>query len=308
LNPLDEAIVAAYAEHGVDNVQSDAAFSQLALEHKGDTGFNAAVFQVSQIASGLERNLEGQTHRHQAVLALKHFNTWGKRDGCREICRLLTRRRYAPRWSRQQQSYYETASEKLATWCDYFLSFTNYNPTAGEIMFVNNQHHHLIRVGLGRSASLTERRERNLVALVLEYTLKNSGLKGFYYPDAREPENVKERLQREASSTLAFVQLIQNTMFDREPNYCLEEFDAARGDPSRKLIFVMAQLREDFRAEEDLGQEMHGWHKAIESYAGLALEPMATEAQARSLLREIKESVVAPIRAARKELFEGVPA
>jgi hypothetical protein len=308
LNPLDEAIIAAYAAHGVDGVRSDEDFGELAKQHEGDSGFNASVHHVSVIAARLERDLEEQTHRNQVVLALGHFNTWGKKDEGREICRELTRHRYAGHWSEEQRDYYEEASKKLECWSDYFLSFTNYNPIAGEVMYVNNQHHQLIRAGLGRSADLAERREKNLVALVLEYTLKNSGLKGFYYPSAREPVDVQERLRKEARSALTFVQLIQNTMFDRQPNYCLSEFDAARTDESRKLIFVMAELRVDFRAREDLDQQMHGWHRTIERYDALELEPMASEARARSLLREIKERVVAPIKAARKELFEGVPA
>jgi hypothetical protein len=307
MNALLTAIVSAVAAHGIDGVDSDAEFRRLAEEHRGDSGFDAAVNQVSKVFEPLERSLQGQTHVDQIALALQLFYSCRKEKGLQEICRELTRSRYASFWSGDQQRYYEEVSEKLEHWRDYFLSFTNYNPTQGEAMFVNNQHSLMISLGLGRAVCFPETKETNLLALLLDYTLSNWALNGFYYPKARDSEDVQARLQHEARSALVFVQLLQNSMFDNQTNYCLYEFDAAQEDESRAFIFIMTVPRVDFIRREDVELRMFDWHDAIMRRAPIELKPTINEDQAWEQLDEIKERLVASVKAARHSLYENVP-
>jgi hypothetical protein len=308
MSPVREEIVAAYAEHGVEGVKRDQDFLDLCARHADDTGFDATVNRISDVAAGLERVLEAQEPRDQVIFALKLFYAHRNEERRRGICRELTERRYYTRWSDEQRGYYDQACMKLERWRDYFLSFTNYNPTEGEVMFVNNQHKRLINLGLGRSHGAPEAIKENLLARLLDYELRNVPLDGFFYPKYREPGEVEERLLREAQASFAFVQLVQNSMFDKWPNYCQSEFDAAREDEARTLIFVLAGPRADLIAREDIVTGMHDWHEAISARDAVELKPAVTLAEARELVTMIREQVVAPVRSARAHLFKGVPA
>lgn len=307
MDPLTEKIITAHAEHGVAGTGSDPGYRALAEQHAGDTGFDAIANRVSDVAGKLERTLEGQTHRDQVEFALKLFYGSRKRKERQKICGALIRRRYARYWSDEQRKYFEEASEKLGSWRDYFLSFTNYNPTAGEVMFVNREHRELIRVGLDQYFKPPETKDENLLARVLDYELSNVPLKGFFYPKHRGAADVEECLRREARESFVFVQLIQNSMFEKWPNYCLEEFAAASKDGSRRLIFVMTVPFQEFIEPESVDERMHDWHDAIRKPDVVELPPASTRADARTLLGKIRRRVVEPVRAARSELFRGVP-
>jgi hypothetical protein len=305
MDPLLTEIVSVFSEHGIDG--SEAAFQDLAGRHRDDSGFDAAVNLVSTIFEPLERSLEEQAHHNQVALALQLFYSCRKEKDLQQICRQLTLLRFAPHWSGDQQDYYTKVSEKLEHWRDYFLSFTNYSPVEGEPMYVNNQHKVMISLGLGRTACLPETKEMNLLALLVEYMLSNDALKGFYYPKAREPGDVQKRLQREAESALVFVQLLQNSMFDKQPNYCLDEFDAARTDKSRTMIFIMTIPRQDFVKREEIEFRMLHWHDAITKQDPIELEPTLSETQAWDQLTLIKERLVDQVKAVRQDLYRNVP-
>jgi len=304
---LDD-VIAAYATRGVNGIAADPGFQALAEEHGDDPDFQASVDRVSRIAGELERVTRGLEPHNQVAGALELFNSHRNRKGGVRICRELTRRRYAGKWSTGQRKYYEQAIEKLEHWKDYFLSFTNYNPTADEVMFVNNQHRRLIDTGLGQTFGPPATKEENLVARLLEYRLRNSPLDGFFYPKARDPEDVQARLQREARSCLAFVQLVQNSMFENWPNYCHSEFVAARTDESRLMVFVLTVPLRQFIRRANVQNQMHDWHKAITRPDVVELEPTEKLARVRILLAELETQVVARVASAREELIGGVPA
>lgn len=157
MNALEEQIIAVYAEQGVDGVQVDDSFKELCQQHIDDTGFSSIVYRVSDVAKDLDDALDGQTHRSQVEFALRVLNAYRRHPAIsgttyseRGICRELTRLRFAKHWSPEQREYYDEESEKLVAWRDYFLSFTNHNPTMGEVMFVNLKYRRLIEMGLGR--------------------------------------------------------------------------------------------------------------------------------------------------------------
>jgi hypothetical protein len=304
---LDD-VIDAYARSGVAGVRHDGDFRAMAEEHGEDPDFRAMVSRVSAIAGELERTTRGVEARDQVISALELFNSHRNRSEGAAICGKLTRRRYAAKWSQSQRDYYERAIQKLEHWMDYFLSFTNYNPTAGEVMFVNNQHKRLINTGLGQTFRPPATREENLVARLLEYMLRNSPLHGYFYPKARDPQDVRARLQREARRCLAFVQLVQNSMFEKWPNYCHDEFEAAREDASRIMIFVITVPLSQFIKRANVENQMHGWHEAITKPDVVDLEPTDKIAQVRELLAKLETHVIGRVASARDDLIGNVPA
>jgi hypothetical protein len=308
MDPLLTEIVSVFAEHGIDGAEAEAAFRELKRQHRRDSGFDSTANQVSTAFEPLERSLKEQTHHNQVATALNLFYSFREEKDLQQICRQLTLLRFAPHWSDDQQEYYLKVSEKLEHWRDYFLSFTNYSPVEGEPMYVNNRHRVMISLGLGRPACLPETKERNLLALLLQYLLSNGGgLDGFYYPNAREPGDVQERLQGEAQSALVFVQLLQNSMFDKQPNYCLHEFEAARKDKSRTMIFIMTIPRKDFVKAEEIEFRMRHWHEAIMEQDPIELEPTLSETQAWDQLTLIEARLVRQVKEARQKLYDNVP-
>lgn len=307
MNPLTEEIVAAYAEHGEEGVKLDPEFRELCSRHGDDTAFNREIVEVRDVAGLLERTLFDLTYRDQVEYALRALCGYKNQPEKQSICRALTRRRYAPRWSIEQLNYYESASEKLLGWRDYFLSFTNYNPISGEVLLVNNEHKSLIKLGLGRFFRMPVLAEENLLARLINYRLANAELDGYFYPSHRDQENVEERLQREARAVFSFIQLLQDTMFRKWPNYCKLEFEAASEDDARPLIFVMAGSRASFVQRHRVDSRMHDWHDAIMDRDVVELQPASTTGAAREVLDLIKQRVVEPVRNAQEQLYENVP-
>jgi hypothetical protein len=305
---LQEEVIRVYAEHRVADADTQPVFLELERQQEkdGNPGFGATVNRVKAVAGKLEGTIEGHLPCDQVKMALQVFNTYKKRPGRQKICCELIRHRYAEHWSQDQRDYFEGATEKLL-WRDYFLSFTNYNPTAGKVMLVNREHMQLIRAGLLRSIKPPETSNENLLAELLDYELRNAPLEGFFYPDQRGAADVEECLMREARESFVFVQLIQNSMFEKWPNYCLDEFQAACEDQSRKMIFVMSVPLHEFIERQWIDERMHGWHDAIKKPDIVELEPVTTPARAQALLREIKKRVVRPVQEARNELYDNVP-
>lgn len=308
MSPLLEGIVSAYAEHGAEGVKSDEEFRELCEQHRDDTSFDRTISDVSEVAGLLERTLAQQTQQNQVAFALKTFYGYRAQPDRQMICHTLTQKRYAKNWSEAQSEYYEGAIEKLQQWQDYFLSFTNHNPLAGEVLMVNNEHKRLIKLGLGKSFNTPHTVEENLLAKMLDYRLRNAALEGYYYPNHRNHDGaVEERIQREAQASFAFVQLLQDTMFQKWPNFCKLEFDAARQDESRMLIFIMVAARHEFIRREAVDNRMHDWHDVIMSHDVVELIPATTHRTAQEMLDLIRKRVVEPVKAARRQLFESVP-
>lgn len=305
-NPLEQ-VIEVHAREGVTRAKEHVGFRGLCVEHDGDRAFDRLVARVNEVAAYLEKVLEGQSCCDQVELALVAFNGYRSQPKRRNICRELTRRRYAPDWSPEQRSYYEDAVAKLESWRDYFLSFSNHNPTPDQVMVVNNQHKVLIEAGLSERFRPPRTRTENLLALLLEYRLRNQPLDGFYYPEDRSPGNVKAELQREARASFAFVQLLHNSMFFKWPNYCKEEFDAAAEDDSRMLIFVLAGAFDGFISSTKIDSRMLDWHARILESDVLELLPVATAAAVRDALASIQKHIVGPVEAARQRLFQQVP-
>ncbi len=308
MSDLLDSLVALYARHGVGGVRDSEDYLELCVRHEDDNTFKATAVQVSGVASLIERTLDRQAQRDQVVHALKLLNTYKADRHKQDLCADLTVRRYGSSWSLEQLNYYRQAGAKLAVWRDYFLSFTNYTPTPGYVLAVNNDHARLIKFALCQEFSKARTTSENLLALLLDYKLRHTPLNGFFYPTHRGAQDVVEQLEREARECFVFVQLLQNTIFEKVPNYCKAEFDAASSDPERELIFVMPNSRADFISRDDVGIDMHGWYAAIDRVDTVELRPPASSKDVEALVELIYERVVTPVKRARDRVYKGVPA
>lgn len=307
MNQLLEQMIGLHAKHGAEGVEQDPAFQAMCESHRSDTGFNSMLNQLRDVARQLEDGLHDLTPREQVGWSLRIFNSFRREKEKQAICRELTRRRFYGTWTREQRAHFDQASEKLEHWSDYFLSFTNFNPAEGEVIFVNNEYKRLITEGLGRRIGPPETMKKNLLARLLQYRLENKPLQGFFYPEHRDPQEVEPRLKQEARRSFAFVQLLQSSMFNKWPNFCKIEYDAAAEDPSKTLIFVMAENRAGFISRELVDNRLHNWYDGIMARDALELEPARTSADIRATLNEIQERVVLQVESARRSLFEHIP-
>jgi hypothetical protein len=303
---LPEELIATYAEQGPGGEALSDRLRALAERYKGDSAFDATLNLVSEQAEMLEEGLAGKTHREQVSVALEVFFGARENEEAQVACRVLTRGRFFRYWSPSQRDYYEDAAAKLESCDDYFLSFTNHNPSEDEAMFVNTEHKTLIRAGLDRPVGMAEARQQNMLAKMLDYILTNIPLKGFFYLKERGADDVEEMIKTRAEESLVFVQVVQNAMFGKTPNYCHEEFKAASA-AERKLIFVMSVPFKEFIDARLVVNSMRTWHSAIRCPDIVDLEPTKEPGRARELLAEIRQRVVKPVEEARMKLFENVP-
>lgn len=305
---LLEDLVALHGEHGVDGLQEARGFHALCERYRGDRGFHSTLAYVADVARPLEYAVAEQMPRDQVAFALKVLNTFRRQPPKQQICIDLTIQRCAPRWSAAQKDYYQRASHKLANWRDYFLSFTNNNPTHGHVIAINNEHKRLISEGFGQRFGPPRTTQENLLAHLLNYLLRNRLLDGYFYPDERGAADVEATLRDEAATAFAFVQLVQCAIFDRWPNYCMMEFDAAVQDESRAVVFVFAEKREGFVSRELIDIRMHDWYDSVMVPDAVEIVQTSSAAEARAVIEMLRRRVVGRVESARQELFRNVPA
>jgi hypothetical protein len=163
-------------------------------------------------------------------------------------------------------------------------------------------------IGSRKELTLPESADHNLVAELVHARLHDDGLRGYFYPDWREEGEVTAALTDRASRCFAFVQLVELTLFQRSPNYCQLEFDAASADPSRALVFVLTRPHDDFVAmEDDVHDENADWYDTVVARQGVPFAPAQTHDTAREALNVIKADIGRRIREAGDRLYDGVP-
>jgi hypothetical protein len=312
MNKITVQLVAFYARHGVEGVKNDPDFVALCDAHEGDRGFDATQRHVQNVEFALERNVDGQPYgAEQVKFALKTLNTFGDEND-REILSELVHARHSPSWSTDQRTYFDQAAEKLG-WQDYFLSFTSYNPTVGEINVVNSAHRYLIRDQTPEAWEDRQARSRaNLLANMLDYVLRNRQLRGFYYKRHEgDSSQVMTKLTENAQQSLTFVQLLQSAMFVKQPppNFCHVEYELSVADESKTLVFVRAEPLGEFIKRENVDNSLHGWYDDV---AGRDPFELATTRRRAATTIEgnldgLRDRVVAKVQAARERLFTEVP-
>lgn len=307
MSGLVDALVALYAEHGLEDVKRVDAYQRLCREHRDDPALGATLNRVRDVLERLEKSLGG-THRDQVKNALSEVSGYRRDSERLEICRELVARRWAPYWSDAQRAHFEDGAEKLASWHHYFLSFTTYHPTPGEVLAVNNRHQRLIDYGLKQRFQPTLTTRENLLARLVQYLLEVHNLRGYYYPNHHHSRPVTSDLRAAAGRSLTFVQILQSSMFARaQPNYCKTEYDAAvAGDAS--LVPVMSEPRAGFVMRVLVDNDLRDWYDDVLAHQGCDVRLVSRHAEVVQALAELEDYVVDRVHRAIRRIFDTVPA
>jgi hypothetical protein len=224
-----------------------------------------------------------------------------------------------PRWSTEQQNYFEHAVRIIRSANYFFLSFTSRGPdTPGADKSINRRYWQFIRRTI-RLATNSDRKERNLLADAIDTALRDEAIEGFYYKRHENDNSVVERKLREGcESCLVFLQLVDHPMFHppRESNYCQIEYELARNfisqtgglDEKRILFIVAAKEPADLPDPDTVYAPYKEWVEHIRRNSAVYLPPVPD--QSKDGVNKIKEKIagiVAQVKAAKKDMLDRVP-
>ena len=313
MTDLRETLLEFHAAYRPEELKAVPAYDALCRAREGEHDFELARTLVAEVNGALDGGLRSADgHVGQVMAAVATAKGFARQARQLEVLRELVRRRYGAAWSPEQMAYFQAASRKLETWRDYFLSFTNFNPWApGAINMVNLRHQFLIATGGGMLVKHPEAVEHNLLAKALDNWLSYQ-LVGFFWEKHQEPaEVVKERLSKEAAQSFVFVQVLQNTLFSRDPgehfNYCLLEYTAANTDPSRVLVLWAEPADSLIKLGAIRFAEFRDWYSGLKERTRIELPPVNTPQDALSELDRIVAIVKKQLDAAHRRLVSGVP-
>ncbi len=308
MSTLAQDLAALHAEYGLEDVKTVDRYQQLCAEHEHNPGLAVTLNTIRDVYEGLVQGLSGGA-REQVTYALEELAGYIPDDERVSICRELVLGRFSELWSEAQRVYFQDASRKLETWRLFFLSFTTYHPTPGEVLYVNSRHRRIIEAGLQQTFGPPHTLEVNLLARLINYQLESTfSRKGYYYPNHKDVRDVEEKLKDYAARSQTFVQVVQSSMFNRWPSYCKMEFDAATADGERPLVFVMSDARDEFIDRADVDFRLRNWYDCVKRKEVLSLKPAQNQAEVDVLLEKLKEHVASQVRQSRREIFNAIPA
>ena len=246
-----EQLIEIYAKCKVDVIGHNDEFIRLRDENQDHPTFRSVNRTVQDIKRRLEKLVGIQTSKkNQVIEALMLLNRIiGGDEEKAEICYNLILRTYARAWDHSELDHFKKYYYALNNFYDYFLSFTNRNPSPGNDNIINRKYKHFITDVLGKTRyKEADKRKENLLAETINYLLKNADqpLKGFFYPQKEgDSRNVKNKLSQACRESFVFIQIVQNIMFVKinDTNYCHFEYqDAKKTDPPSKSIrFLLAR-------------------------------------------------------------------
>jgi hypothetical protein len=228
--------------------------------------------EIAEIKSFLEEKIDREqlSEKGQISVSLKLMQVLLNSKKEKDILncyRKLIINVYSKNWSTEQLDYFEKISDKLTTTkYDYFLSFTRRKRSACEYNPVNNNYEHFIKAILGKHRFKDkERVEKNLLARSIHKILKDSGRKGFFYPEhIGDSQLVDPKVEKACINSHIFIQLIQDIMFEKPDveNYCFKEYNYVIGSFSEaRIIFVLAEgFYENLYNWEDVYFDYRKWH------------------------------------------------
>lgn len=306
----EKLLLELHAEYGLEGLKTHKRFKKLSREHDGDDGFNAELRRIQDLQRAIERSVEapGKPPREQVKAALTLVsNLRGDAAGA-ELFERLVQLRFATRWDEKYRSYFAKAAPKLRSWHHYFLSFTSYSGSAGVDLPINQAYRKLIRAYLGREIGRTETATRNLFAEIVHGMLRDAALKGFYYVEHRTADDVEDVLRSEAAHSMAFVQIVDRSMFgSRSPNYCFIEYDAAGSDPEKDLVFVLPGPREEFLSEDLVHFPLLAWYRRVMGKQAVVVPSVTKPSEADTAASYLRKEAVARVNLARARIYDEIP-
>jgi hypothetical protein len=308
-------LISLFAAHPIAEIATVPEYVELCRRHVENVQFRRQRDATEVAKKVIEELLDDQpTYATQVRQALIKLH--GQRHIDFDLYYDLIAAGYKPRWSAEQQAYFERIVPTIRTDYDFFLSFTSRGPTVG-FKRINQRYWYFIRNVIGEANITTaDRRTKNLLADAFYAKLVDASLKGFYYV-LHENDNaiVERKLCAGLRGSRVFVQLVENAMFEPpsgRPNYCDYEYRRALEfihEEERILFVVTEQTPEDLAEPARVHEPYRDWVERIRVKAVPYLPP--AEEYSKERLEEIKQKLadlVSLVKSARKSVLDHIPA
>lgn len=325
MNEAKDALLDIVLNNSVNNLPNIDDFIALCLKHKEDAIFNSYCRNLICEKTIFEKRILIQVSSKSMLSeSLKLLNQRFLNNQKQELDfqKRFIEKYVIPVASPQQIAYYnERLNEFSKMGNDYFFSFTNRKPNPNENNIIHVNYKNFIKFILNYSRNdfekilrTAEQKNINLLAKSINHIISQK-LRGFYFPyHIGDNTDVVEKLTTNCNSAFAFVQLIQDIIFeyyDGETNYCHFEYNAIKSCiPEERRFFILAERkREDIRVNAALHQSFEDWHSDFNRYDPVHL-PFSIVYNQRELIETkelIEDKIANRIKELKNFLFENVP-
>ncbi len=318
---ITNRLIDIYSSHKHDKVSESEEHTKLCNKYGKKGWFN----ERRDIISKTKRKIEKFESEKSTVQVTESLYLLNKRMNSDELgydlaCKLIYKS-LVDNWSVKQIEYFNEILDILSN-CgnDFFLSFTSRKTNSSESNIVHLNHQHFIKYILmikdwKRELADAEQKNTNLLARAINKLLCEK-LKGFYYP-SHEGDNtiVEKKLEENCCSSFAFIQLIQNVIFNANPhkcNYCHLEYKYAIQsiEPDLRLYILAERSQEELIKKQFVEEEYEEWHHEVTEKNKIHLP--FTESfkinQLKEMRRLIEENLLNKIQNHKDSLFQKVPA
>ncbi len=302
--------------NNISNLKKNQDYIKLCHENLGRDWFNAERERVEKIYRSLGITVGKQSSlKNQVIEALILLNRIKTQEE-KNICYALIIKVYSNQWKNGKLDHFEKYYDALQKNYDYFLSFTDRNPTPEYDNYINVNYRYFIKKLLGKEFNKANQKE-NLLARAIHYLLESSGnKKGFFYPQKEgDNQEVEEKLKSACEHCFVFIQLIQNIMFTdgNETNYCHFEYCHARKclADKKEFIFLLAEKSHDSlkQIHRDVCFKYDEWYRDILERDKIILEPTEkyNQTEILKMIGKIRKNLVEKIDKIKWEIIEDVP-
>jgi hypothetical protein len=318
-NYKDE-LVDIYVSCSLSEIKNSRKYHKLCEQYDKNSSFHAFREKIERIKKLIEEIVEKQsTEKGQVTesLIITYRVVEDKNEEILKYWHKLITKLYEKKWSPKRWAYFKDTRDKLTTTdYDYFLSFTRRKRSAGGYNPVNNNYEHFIKAILGRHRfNDKERVEKNLLARSIHHILKDSGYKGFFYPEhIGDNQLVDTKVEKACINSHIFIQLIQDVMFDKPEsveNYCFKEYDYVKNTFSNeRILFVLAEGdRKKFINRLPVCLSYRDWYNHVLNKDSVILRFTTTWKQKDidAIKKEIEENIGNKIEEYKENLFKIVP-
>ncbi|MDJ0899387.1 MAG: hypothetical protein QNJ55_11305 [Xenococcus sp. MO_188.B8] len=310
-------LIEIFAECDIDNLEENQDYIKLCHENNRKVWFDALRARIEKIKKRLEITVGKQSSlKNQVIEALTLLNRM-KTEEEKNICYELIIKEFSNQWQQSQLDHFKKYYNALQNNYDYFLSFTDRNPTRQYgSYYLNPNYEYLTRRLLGKKF-IKDHEKVNLLARAIHYLLESRGnIKGFFYPQKEEDnQEVKAKLISACEHCFVFVQIIQNIMFadskdSKNPNYCHFEYCHACKclESKKRFIFLLAEKSHD--SLKDFYRNVHPdcdeWYQDILSRDKIILQH-AEKKDVMKMIKTIRKNLVEKIDKIKWEIIEDVP-
>jgi hypothetical protein len=314
-------LIRLYGGNPVAGIRNVAAYQQLLDRFAQDAYFREERDRIEVVKTKIESALERpQTSQKSVQTAINLLVRTRGDDAKRDLYHELIVIGYRPRWTPEQQQYFDDAWKKIKLEYDYFLSFTTrYPAVAGDNPINTTYQQYIISEITVDEYNKADRKKTNLLALAVHRSLSQPQIRGFYFPHTQYDNTVTEqKLQEACDSSLVFVQLVQPIMFvspgSQATNYCFYEWKRVKSqfmgnDVERRILFIVAVPNRNQFLNVLPYVDYDEWHDHIKEKDPPYLPDMQfySEAGIRQIKETLQNKIVTEIQGAWFRLIDGAP-